>query len=233
MALAVLAGASAQRLTGMGFALVASPLLVLLLGPNDGVTLTQVNGLAVSALLLVSVWRDVEWRTLAWILPAALVGMVPGLWLVRALPGSVLQILVGTMVILALLATISSERARVFKGRAGATGAGFLSGFMNMIAGLGGPAIVLYRLSVNWAQAPFVATLQVYFVALSGATVAARGVPDLSAVTWGVIAAALVAGLVIGEVLARLVPERIARLLTVAVAMLGGVATVIKGIASL
>ena len=37
------------------------------------------------------------------------------------------------------LATVLSERARVFKGTPGLLSAGFLSGFMNAIAGIGGP----------------------------------------------------------------------------------------------
>ena len=41
---AVLIGSSMQRITGMGFALVAAPFLVLLLGPIDGVIVVNVCG---------------------------------------------------------------------------------------------------------------------------------------------------------------------------------------------
>ena len=233
LAVSVLIGASAQRFTGMGFALVASPLLVLLLGPDTGVTVIQFAGILVSALVLVGVWRDVDWPVLPWLLLPALVGLIPGVAVVRALPASVLQIVIGAMVIVALAATLASERARVFRGRTGAASAGLLSGFMNAAAGVGGPAVVLYRLSVNWPQQPFVATLQVYFVALSSATIAARGMPQMPTVAWAVAGVALLAGLLLGEWLARRVPEGTARALTIAVAMLGAAATVAKGILSL
>ena len=233
LAVAVLFGASAQRLTGMGFALVASPLLVLLLGPDAGVTVIQFAGIAASALVLVDVWRDVDWPVLPWLLLPALVGLAPGVALVRALPEAVLQIVIGLLVIVALAATLASERARVFKGRTGAAVAGLLSGFMNAAAGVGGPAMVLYRVSVNWPQRPFVATLQVYFIVLSSATIAARGMPHMPASGWIAGAIGLLIGLVLGDRLARRVPEHTARMLTIVVAVLGAAATVAKGIASL
>lgn len=233
LAVSVLVGASAQRLTGMGFALVASPLLVLLLGPDTGVTVIQFAGIVAAALVLVGVRRDVDWPVLPWLLIPAIIGLAPGVAVVRALPPSVLQIVIGLLVILALAATLASERARVFKGRAGASAAGLLSGFMNAAAGVGGPAVVLYRVSVNWPQRPFVATLQVYFIVLSVATIAARGLPEMAASGWAVGGVALLVGLVLGDRLAKRVPEPTARTLTVAVALLGAAATVAKGIASL
>ena len=111
LALAVFAGAAAQRLTGMGFALVSAPLLTLLLGTMTGVTVVQVLGMAVSGALLISVWRDVDWRTLIWILIPAFVAIVPGVFVVRALPGPMLEIVIGLLVVIALLAVVMSERA--------------------------------------------------------------------------------------------------------------------------
>ena len=233
LGLAVVLGSSMQRLTGMGFALVAAPFLVLLLGPDAGVTLIQVLGMITSLLVLASVWRDVEWRTVPWLLGPALVGIVPGAWLARTLPAAVLQILVGALIIVALLVTVASTRARVFTGRGGAAAAGFLSGFMNATASVGGPALVLYQLSRGWTQRVFVATLQVYFVALSIATVVARGVPQLGRTQWLISVVALGVGLMLGNRLARRVPERGARLAVLAIAFAGAAATIVKGLVAL
>ena len=49
---AILLGALTQRLTGMGFALVAAPLLVVVVGPLTGVQLLQVIGIVASSLVL-------------------------------------------------------------------------------------------------------------------------------------------------------------------------------------
>ena len=55
--IAVLVGATAQSITGIGFALVCAPLLVLSLGPIDGVTLVNILGVSLSLFVLLREWR--------------------------------------------------------------------------------------------------------------------------------------------------------------------------------
>lgn len=233
LALAVATGAATQRITGMGFALMASPLLVLLLGADDGVALSQVLTLCASVVVLAELWRAVEWTTAGLLLAAAVVGVVPGAWLTRQLSAPVLAILIGCSVIVALTAVMLDERARVFTGRAGGASAGFLSGFMNVTAGVGGPPIVLYRLSIDWAHVPYIATVQVYFIGLNLASLAARGAPSIDGVFWFAAIAALAAGLVVGELLSRHVSDARARTLIVVVALGGSIGTVAKGVLAL
>lgn len=230
---AVLLGAATTRLTGMGFALVASPLLVLLLGTSNGVSLLLVLGLIQAPILVYQLRRDVEVKTALLLLAAAIVGIVPGTWLVKVLPGPVLSIVVGLLILVGITATVASERARVFKGTPGLLSAGFLSGFMNAIAAIGGPAVALYALSTGWAHASFVATIQLYFFGLSATTLVARGLPHLDAAQWAVAVAALVAGQLLGSALIHKVPPDKARWLVVAVAIGGGVATIVKGLLAL
>lgn len=230
---AVLVGAGTQRITGMGFALMASPLLVLVLGVSDGVATSQALTLIASVVVLFQLWKSVEWTKAVLLILASLVGIVPGVWLTRQLSAAVLSILIGVLVILALIAVMANERARVFRGTAGGAAAGALSGFMNVTAGVGGPPIVLYRLSTNWAHVPYVATVQVYFIGLNVASLIAGGAPGLDAATWTVAVAALGCGLLVGDRLARRVTDRQARVAIIVVALGGAAATVIKGILDL
>jgi len=233
VAAAVLVGAGTQRITGMGFALMASPFLVLVLGVDDGVATSQVLTLVASVIVLTQLWRSVEWRKAGLLFLAALVGIVPGAWLTRQLSPPVLAIVIGSLVIVALAAVLLDERARVFTGTAGGASAGFLSGFMNVTAGVGGPPIVLYRLSTDWAHTPYVATVQVYFIGLNTASLAARGRPELDATTWLAVLGALVAGLVVGDRLAHHVTDGQARTMIVVVALGGAISTVVKGLVGL
>lgn len=225
----VLLGAGTQRLTGMGFALVASPLLVLVLGVHVGVQLTLLLGLVATALVLLQVWRQVEWSKAVGLLLSGGLGILPGTWVARSLPAPVLAVVIGTLVLCAVLATVASERARVFTGVGGLLTAGFLSGFMTVTAAVGGPAIVLYALSTRWEHARFVATAQVSFAGVSLLSLAASGLPALEPAAWAVAFGALGVGLVLGDLLARRVSADAARVLVIAVAVAGALATVVKG----
>lgn len=229
----VVVGAAMQRITGMGFALVASPLLVLVLGPRLGVQLTQVLGVVAAGLVLTSLWPEVEVRKALVLFACAVIGIVPGSLVSQFLPAPVLAVLVGAMIVVALGATVLSERARVFTGTKGLVGAGFLSGFMNVTAAVGGPAIVLYALSTRWKHSAFVATLQLYFVLLSVGSLTAIGWPELDGRTWVVSFAALGVGLVAGHVLSRRVHASTARVLVLVVAFAGAIATIVKGLLSM
>lgn len=229
----VVFGSATQRITGMGFALVASPVLVLVIGVYNGIPLIQVLNLAVSALVLSQVFRDVEVDKAVMLAIFGIIGVFPGAWMARSLSPAWLQIVIGTMVIIALLAMIANERARVFKGRAGAASAGFLSGFMNVTAGIGGPAIVLYSLSIGWRHAAFVATSQAYSIALNLTSLGVQGFPDLPLWMLALTLGCLVVGLIIGNVLTKKVSVESARKLVIVVALGGSVATVVKGVLAL
>lgn len=233
VAAAVLVGAGTQRITGMGFALMASPLLVLVLGVDDGVATSQALTLIASVVVLFSLWRSVEWGKAGLLTLASLVGIAPGVWLTTQLSAPVLSILIGVLVIVALVAVMANEHARVFTGTTGGAAAGSLSGFMNVTAGVGGPPIVLYQLSTNWAHGPYVATVQVYFIGLNVASLAAGGAPGLDTATWTAVIGALLAGLLLGDRLARRVTDSQARVAIVVVALGGAAATVVKGILEL
>lgn len=233
LGLFVLLGAASQRLTGMGFALIASPLVVLVLGARIGVQLILVLGTAASLLVLVQVWRDVQLGKAVGLFLAGLVGLVPGAWVARTLPAAQLSIFIGGLVIVALLATVLSERARVFKGVPGLVAAGVLSGFMTVTAAVGGPPIVLYSLSTNWEHKHFVATAQLYFAAFSLASLGASGWPALSASAWVVAAVALVAGLALGQLVTKRVSHRAARIFVLVVAFAGAAATIVRGLTQL
>lgn len=229
LAAAVLFGAATQRLTGMGFALVSGPILVMLLGPGEGVPLIQVLSFFVAASTLVATFRDVEWRKAVALMLPAFVGILPAWWVVQVTPAPLLLIGIGLMVAAAITAMLLDERAQVFKGTPGLCAAGFLSGFMNYTAGVGGPAVVLYSLSNRWEHRSFVGTVQVYFMALNIMSLAGHGLPALGATAWVAAFIALFGGIVLGTRLARVVPVAVASKLVVAVALIGALGTVIQG----
>ncbi|WP_010204173.1 sulfite exporter TauE/SafE family protein [Salinibacterium sp. PAMC 21357] len=236
VALSVVVGALSQRITGMGFALVSSPLVVILLGPFDGVMVVNLCGVISSLIIMSRVWRHIEWRTLAWLAIPAVLAIIPGSLLVTRLPGAVMQLGVGVLVISALTATLLITRAEhIVPARPTAIVAGAASGFMNTAAGVGGPALSIYAVIMRWPQVNFAATLQPYFVIVGTASLITKTIfsggklPELDALSWIIIVASLLVGLVFGEVLNKHVSHRVARIAVIIVAYIGGTVAVIDG----
>ena len=233
-ALAVLAGAVAVRTTGMGFALLSSPFLVMALGPFEGILVTNVCGIVAALLNLTAVHADLDWRRAASVIPAGVVGTVPGALLVLWLPPAVLAISISLLVIVGLLFTLASRRLQVPNSPWVGVGGGFASGLMNVTAGVGGPGLVVYALATQWEHRRFAATAQLHFAVLGVAALIAKwSLPTLPLVGWSALLALLVVGLVGGNVLARWVHGARAMRWVIVIAMAGALMSLTQGLLQL
>jgi uncharacterized membrane protein YfcA len=235
--IAIVIGATAQRVTGMGFALSAAPFLVLLLGPFDGVLIANLCGASVAAIVLVRTRGGIDWRRYLLIVIPALVGVLCAAYVVSILPAAPMEIGIAVLLIAALTLSVTIGRATTtLSGPAPAVVAGFTSGFMNSAAGVGGPAMGAYAVLTRWDQARFAATMQPYLLTISSTSfiskvVFAHGrIPGLDGVQWVLIAVALIAGLALGEAITTRISHRAARVGVIALAYLGGVIALIHGI---
>ena len=226
-------GAVTQRVTGVGFALVAAPLLVLVAGPFDGVILANLLSLVVCVVVLARTWRDVDWRRGILLVVPALLAIPAGAYVARTVPGPVLLLVIGSIVLVALALVQLSARARILHGTGGAITAGAASGFMNVTAGVGGPAIVLYAVSTRWEHRRFVATFQLYAALVNVASLLSKGRFHLGPAAIVLSLLALAVGLAAGELVSRRVSAEQARRLVVLLAMAGALATVVKGLVAL
>lgn len=234
LAAAILVGAGTQRVTGLGFALVASPFVVLLTDPFNGVLLVNACGVLTSLVVLTRVWRDVDGRRAGLLLGPALLAVLPGAWVVRNLPAPVLAVVIGGLVLVALGVVLATGPARTPPGPGAALLAGAGSGFMSVTAGVGGPAITVYAVSAGWPQRSFAATAQLVFSAVGAASLVAKGgPPSLPATGWAAVGAALVVGILAGDRLSGRVLAHHARHAVVALALLGATVTVVKGVVQL
>lgn len=232
--LAVLVGALTQRLTGVGFALVAAPLLVLVLGPIQGVVIANVFGVATALMVYVFHVREVEYRKVLPLLGSAAVAVIPGAFLARSLPSHVLAIGAGSLIVIALGLSVFARKIPRVDAWPGQLVAGGLSGFMNVIAGVGGPAMTAYAIASRWEHQRFAISVQFYFAALGSISLLARGIPPaLSTFDWIAAVTAMALGLLAGQLLTRWVPVRAARAVCLLLALLGGCTVIIRGVVAL
>jgi uncharacterized membrane protein YfcA len=226
----VLLGSSVQWLTGMGFALVAVPALVLVLGPAEGVVLANCAAGAISVVGLAGGWRQVRLKAMVPLVAASACTVPLGSWVARRLPEPVLLASMGALVSVAVVVVMRGVRMPSLRGGRGAVAAGAAGGFMNSAAGVGGPPVSLYAVNAGWTVREFVPNAQFYGVVVNAISVAANGVPRLGASVWALSVAAMAVGAGIGKVLAERVPEERARMLVLLLALGGGLSTLGKGL---
>lgn len=162
-----------QAITGFGFALVYAPLLALAWEVKPAVATTAVLSLAVNALVLLQVRGHVVTRRLPGLFLGYLIGVGPGLLVLEMVSGDVLEVVVGSVVLLATVALYfqpaidASEDTLPVRMIAGA-----FSGASASSTGIGGPPVVLYMIGRERDVQRFRATLQAYFLPISIVTLA-------------------------------------------------------------
>jgi uncharacterized membrane protein YfcA len=227
--LAALAGAAVQSASGLGFALVLSPVLFAVLEPAEAVTAVLLLGMVLCSLVLVES-RGVATHGLGRLLVPAVPGLGLGLLVITALSKESLQVGVGVAVI-AAAAWQLRHRAPI---RVPAVAAGFLSGALTTSISVNGPPLALWLESERVAPEVFRTTLAAAFLILDVAGVAlivsSQGLDTIDLGVLGPLLAAVAAGYALGAVgFRRLDPGRFSTVVLVVV-ICTGIASVLGGI---
>ena len=230
IALGVVAGAVTNRVTGLGFSLVCSPVMVLVLGPRDGVRLLNMVSVAVTLSNVSTGWRDVRWRDWALLVSAGVVCTPLAAWAAHRIDDGVLLVGAGLVTIASAIVLATGRVLPSVRGRRGAVGAGAVSATMNVIAGLSGPSVAMYGLNAGWTPKELRPTLQTYFLVLNAVAVAALGPVRPPGALAVAIVAAVLAGLGLGAVLAARVPIGRFRAVVLTLVAIGGAFAVGRGL---
>ena len=227
-AVGVAVGATAQSVSGIGFALVGGPLLFTVFGPREGVRVAVVLSMLVNIGVLAREHRAVMVRRVAPVLVAALVSTPLLVHLSSSVQTRALRAAAGAVIVVGAL-LVAAGRTRD-TGPVGGVVAGLVSATMNVLASAGGPAVAVYATGARWDPARVRATLQAYFLCLNVVTVLTLGTPHWSARRAVTLVVALLAGSAIGALLAPRVSHRLARAVTLTLAAAGGLAVLISAL---
>lgn len=186
-----------QGAVGLGFALVAAPVVTLLdpsLMPGAMIWL----GTAYPALMLATEWRAADWHGLGWALVGRVPGTVIGVLVVSLVSARLLGALVGVMVVMAVVLTglvvRLPTRPWVF------VGAGVVSGVTGTATSIDGPPLALVYQHVTGPQLR--ATMAAYFLAGGMLSLAGLGLGGQLSSDQALTALALTPFLVAGLLLA-------------------------------
>jgi uncharacterized membrane protein YfcA len=151
-------GAMVQSVVGLGLGLLAAP-AVALVAPSLAPALPVWLALMISGVMLLGERAHVDWRALAWALPARVPGTAIGAWLVATVSDEAISVTIGVVVLLAVALTLRT--AHIPLTPTTLLTAGVVSGISGTATSIGGPPLaVLYQ-----RQPPEVvrSTLAVYF----------------------------------------------------------------------
>lgn len=147
LAAVMLVGAGVVRgFTGFGAALLLAPVLALLFGVQSGVAIIVLLNVIVAIQLMPSARRASNFGTVGWLTAAACATSPLGAWMLGTLDPELMRRLISGLVLLfcIIIAVAGRDRLNVKRSAAADITAGGLGGFLNGLAGIGGPPITLY-----------------------------------------------------------------------------------------
>ena len=232
-ALIVAVASFVHGLAGFGIGLVSLAFLPFVMSPVTAVVLMTIYTVVFSLGMLVPLRRDVQLRALARLGAGTVAGTPIGVWILAALPVTVLTRLIG----ITLLGIVTLEWLGFYPerlaGRRWAVGAGMAAGVAGGAVGTPGPPVILYTASQGWSARAVKGTLQAFFLVNQAAILvgywwAGLVTPEVGRATVLFFAPAA-AALVLGIALFNRVDQRGFRRIVFAVLFVSGAVLLVRG----
>ena len=200
-----------QGLTGFGSALVAIPLLSLIIDIKTAVPLCLLNGLIITTYLAIKLRRHLDWQKISPLLIGSLPGVVVGIGLLKEIEGTYIRYAIGVLLILYSLINLLFSPRPLHPGKGWGYLAGFFSGAIGSAFSVGGPPAVIYTTLTSWTGKQIKATLTGFFATNCYITVALHAVSGITTLTTIKIFAFTAPMVLIGTFLGSLISGRINR----------------------
>lgn len=211
---------------GFGDALVAMPLLTLVVGIHTAVPLVRLAGSTIAVGILLEAWRRVDVQASWRLILSSLVGVPLGLFLLEAVPERIVTSILAFILIAFGASNLVTLRLPTLDGEGLSYLFGFIAGILGGAYNTNGPPIVIYGMMREWSPERFRANLQAYFLVTSVTMLVGQGLMGfytrdvclLFAYSLPVIVAAILAG---GWVNKRLTGQLFQRLIYAFLVVIG------------
>lgn len=152
---------------GFGEALVAVPLLALIMPVDVAAPVAVLVSITVASVALAGDWRHVHFRSAGLLFAATCAGIPLGLWLLTAVPEQAVKLVLGAVIIAFSAFFLLNRSSASLRTEKAAPVFGFLAGILGGAYGMNGPPLVAYGTLRRWSPQQFQATLQGYFLPAS------------------------------------------------------------------
>ncbi len=239
----VFTAAVLQSAVGFGFAVVATPLLLMVFDSRDVIQISILLSAAIALLLLPKIIKEVDAVLLKRLFVGSLFGIPVGLFFFAYVSLNIIKLTVGIVVILigAFLffwglknsaGRRQPDSGSASGGRAAELSVGLLSGVLTAGIGMPGIPLSIYFNLQNTAKAVVRSTTLAFFIGVYTVTVIGQMLTvkfSSSAVTGALLLApALVTGIVVGNILHYRLNQRLFQLIINIVLLYTGISMVVK-----
>lgn len=162
--------AFARSAVGFGDALLAMPLLALIVGIGTATPLVALAAFTIGITILLRAWRHVDMKATWRLIVSTFVGIPLGLTLLKTAPEGVVKGILGVVLIGFGLYNLTGLKLPKLKNERLSYLFGFVAGILGGAYNTNGPPIVIYGVMREWQPRRFRATLQGYFL-ITGATI--------------------------------------------------------------
>jgi uncharacterized membrane protein YfcA len=154
---------------GFGEALIAVPLLTLLIGLKVAAPVAVLVSITIAAVVVVQDWRKIHFSSAGWLVGSSLLGIPVGLWLLTSSHQKAAKIALAIFIVSFSLYSLLGRKPPELKINSGVwlLGCGFFAGVTGGAYGMNGPPLVIYGAMRRWSAQHFRATLQAYFLPAS------------------------------------------------------------------
>jgi uncharacterized membrane protein YfcA len=164
---------------GFGDALIAMPLLALVVPLRVATPLMGLVGPTIGILLIIRTWRRLDLRSTLVLAASTFAGIPVGLYVLKNVRETIVNIgLAAVIVLFALYSLVRPELPRLRSSRS-APFFGFAAGILGASTNTNGPPIALYGALRGWEPEAFRATIQGYLLLTGPAILIGQGAAGL------------------------------------------------------
>jgi uncharacterized membrane protein YfcA len=230
--LIVIAASTVIGTAGFGFSLVATPVLLLYLEPQQVVVVANCLIALMMVLVLARTWRNLDLRASMGLVVGGMVATPVGVLALNSASPGALRITIAVVIIFLGLFSLKNVQLPLANNRAAGPVIGFFTSLAVTTIAIGGPLGAIYAISQKWKPDMLRASLALFFLASDVVAfplyVATGLVHKDTLANIGILIPGLIIGFPLARFLVGRINERIFRYVAVAVIVVAGSTTLIR-----
>lgn len=220
LVVAVFAASVLQSATGIGFGVVAGPVLLIVLNSSSAIQVSVMLNFLIALILAPSLWQKMNRQLLKCLLIGIVAGSLPGLLIYLYLDIVLLKVLAGAVVLFTLVlmsrgGKTASQPGDVATGKVEQISVGVIAGIMGGSLAMPGPVPAAWMSARGIEKDTIRATILIMFVAAYSVTLLLQfTVVSISLETLrltATLAPSTIAGIFLGTFLSRKISEQVFR----------------------